>query len=188
MARISSARDLLVGRRRDAGERVDELAEVLQAPALLEQADEPLERLAERRVGVVGGEVVARRRRLVARSLLEVGDLRQQPRTGACVRAVAASSARSRRIVPSSTASASGAAELGARDGVDVSGSGGWLIVGVWDMRGRAYDRFSTRRVTQSRTLTHDKLRGKSGRPAGDATAHDRATPTPGGAFFRAAG
>jgi len=69
----------LVGGAGDPGERVDQLAQVLQAAALLQQANEALERLAERRVRVVGREVIAGRGRLVAAPLLEIGDLGEEP-------------------------------------------------------------------------------------------------------------
>ncbi len=59
--------------------RVDELAEVLQAATLLEQPHQALEGLAKRGVRVVCGQVVARRTRLVARALLEIGDRHEQP-------------------------------------------------------------------------------------------------------------
>ena len=78
-ARIRSARTFSSGAGRDAHQRVDEAAQVSQAPALLEQAHEALERLVERRVSAVRGEVVACRRGFVAGALLRVADLGEQP-------------------------------------------------------------------------------------------------------------
>ena len=60
-------------------EGIHEAPQVAQATTLLEEPDEPLQRLVERRVCAVGGKVVARRRRLLPDALLRVAHLRQQP-------------------------------------------------------------------------------------------------------------
>jgi hypothetical protein len=71
--------DALVRRCGRAKERVDELSQVLQAAASLEQPHQPLERLAERGGGVVGGKVVAGGAWLVSRSFFEVCHVGEEP-------------------------------------------------------------------------------------------------------------
>ena len=78
--------DLLFRGRRRAREGVEQLTQVLQAAALLEQPHQPLERLPEVRVRVEGGQVVARGGGLVGGPLLEVRDLGQEPRLSPLVR------------------------------------------------------------------------------------------------------
>ena len=75
---MRSARTFSAERRGGRDERVDQTAEVTEAAALLEQAHEPLERLAEGRVRGVRGEVVASRGGLVARALLRFAHLGQE--------------------------------------------------------------------------------------------------------------
>src|SRR5262249_48640562 len=64
---------------RRAMERVDDLAEVLPPAPALEQTHERFERLAEARIAVVRGEVVLRGAGLVARALLDLAYLAEQP-------------------------------------------------------------------------------------------------------------
>jgi len=71
---------LLLRRLGGPHEGVDELAEVSERAAPLEEPDEPFERLAEQRIGVERGQVIARGARLVAGALLELTDLAEQPR------------------------------------------------------------------------------------------------------------
>ena len=70
----------LLRRDRGARERVEELAEVLDRLAPREDADQRLERLAELRIEVERGEVVARGDRLLAVVLLEHAALVQEQR------------------------------------------------------------------------------------------------------------
>ena len=71
---------MLVGRLRDAPERLDELSEVPERATPLEQPEEAIDRLAELRIRVEGGQVVPRGGRFVARALFDLADLVKEPR------------------------------------------------------------------------------------------------------------
>ncbi len=66
------------GGRRDEG--VDQAAEVSQTPPLFEKTHQPFEGLVKGRIGAVGGQVVARRRRFLPDSFLGFAELGEQPR------------------------------------------------------------------------------------------------------------
>jgi len=68
----------LVGRTGDVDERVEEAPQRLEARPLLDEACETFQRLAKRRVGLVGREVVASGRGLVPRGLLDFAELAEQ--------------------------------------------------------------------------------------------------------------